>query len=99
MKTPKLIIIILFLIFKNVEANDHKNTKYVYVNGLVCDFCARAFEKTLEKHEAVKNIEVDLKEKVITVNLNENKKLEDSVITQLVIDAGYAVREITNEKK
>jgi hypothetical protein len=40
-----------------------------------------------------------LKEKIITINFNENKKLTDSIIEQLIADAGYSVREITNEKK
>ena len=35
----------------------------------------------------------------ITINFNENKKLENSIIEQLIADAGYSVREITSEKK
>lgn len=54
---------------------------------------------TIGKKDAVKSINVDLKDKVITINFNENQRLENSVITQLINDAGYTVREITNAKK
>ena len=53
---------------------------------------------TIGKKDAVKAIKVDLKDKVITINFNDNQRLEDSVISQLINDAGYTVREITDEK-
>ena len=61
-------------------------------------FCARALEMTIGKQDAVKAINVNLKDKVITINFNDNQRLEDSVISQLINDAGYTVREITDEK-
>ena len=51
------------------------------------------------KKDAVKAINVNLKDKFITINLKDNQRLEDSVISQLINDAGYTVREITDEKK
>ena len=56
-------------------------------------------KKTIGKKDSVKSINVDLKDKLITINFNENKKLDNDEITQLIIDAGYTVREITDEKK
>ena len=49
------------------------------------------------KKDAVKAINVNLKDKVITINFKVNQRLEDSVIP-LINDAGYTVREITDEK-
>ncbi|HAQ50225.1 MAG TPA: heavy metal transporter [Gammaproteobacteria bacterium] len=69
-------------------------TIYADVNGLVCDFCARALEKVFGKQEALESINVDLDEKVITVHFNEGQSLNDETITQLITDAGYNVREI-----
>ena len=54
---------------------------------------------TIGKKDAVKAINVNLKDKVITINFKDNQRLEDSVISQLINDAGYTVREITDEKK
>ena len=53
---------------------------------------------TIGKQDSVKTIKVDLKDKVITINFNDNQRLEDSVISQLINDLGYTVREITDEK-
>ena len=96
----KLIIFftILILTQNSSKAVNNNHTIYAYVNGLVCDFCARSLEKTIGKKDSVKSINVDLKDKLITINFNENKKLDNDEITQLIIDAGYTVREITDEK-
>ena len=92
-----LIIFILFSFNSFSLASDLNKTIYAHVNGLVCDFCARALEKTIGKQESVKSINVDLTNKIITINLNEGKKLDDTKITQLIEDSGYSVREIIRE--
>jgi len=99
MKNLFLFFILFISFYKYSLSNDSSSTVYAYVNGLVCDFCARALEKTIGKNDAVKSIKVDLRDKIITINFNENKKLENKIIEQLIADAGYSVREITNEKK
>ncbi len=73
-------------------------TVYADVNGLVCDFCARALEKVFGKQEAVESINVDLDEKVITVHFNEGQSLDNETITQLITDAGYNVQEIRHDE-
>ena len=67
---------------------------HVSVNGLVCDFCARALEKVFGKEEAVKAIDVNLDTKIITVNFNQGQTLSDEKLTQLITDAGYNVEGI-----
>ena len=99
MKNLFLFFILFISFYKYSFSKDHSSTVYAYVNGLVCDFCARALEKTIGKNDAVKAINVNLKDKVITINFKDNQRLEDSVISQLINDAGYTVREITDEKK
>ena len=69
-------------------------TVYAEVNGLVCDFCARALEKVFGRQEAVESIHVDLDEKIITIHFNEGQKLDDETIIELIADSGYDVREI-----
>ena len=73
-------------------------TVYADVNGLVCDFCARALEKVFSKQEVVKSINVDLDKKVITIHFNEGQNLNDETITQLITDSGYNVRRIRHGK-
>ena len=73
-------------------------TAYADVNGLVCDFCARALEKVFGRQEAVESIHVDLDEKVITIHFNEGQKLDDETIIELIADSGYDVREIRHDE-
>jgi len=67
---------------------------FVNVNGLVCDFCARALEKVFGEREEVSDIHVNLDTKIITVTFNEQQNLDNEAITALVTDAGYNVEAI-----
>ena len=66
----------------------------VKVQGMVCDFCARAIEKTIEKRDEVASLDVDLTTKLLTIRLKSGKDLSDDAIKSLVTDAGYTVNEI-----
>ena len=102
----KKIIIYLFIL-KFVFFNSSKvlsDEQYngdilqVYVNGLVCDFCARSIEKIFSKQQSVEGIKVNLKNMLITINLKENQKLSYEKITEMIKDSGYEIREIKNVK-
>lgn len=69
----------------------------VEVNGLVCDFCARALEKVFGKQEAVENLSVDLDTKTLTVTMKDGQSLDDDTLTKLVTDSGYNIDKITRE--
>ncbi len=92
----KLLLTLIFLgsLTLPAVAAHPGGTIYADVDGLVCDFCARALEKVFSKQEAVESITVDLDEKTITIHFNEGQKLDDATITQLITDSGYNVREI-----
>lgn len=67
---------------------------HVNVNGLVCDFCARALEKVFGKQNAVNDIDVNLDTKIITIDFKDGQTLDDTTITQLITDSGYNVDSI-----
>ena len=99
MKHLTLILTALIISFVTpvhaAEADAHKGeVVHVSVNGLVCDFCARALEKVFGRQEAVSDIDVNLDNKMITINFNERQMLDDETITQLITDSGYNVEEI-----
>ena len=73
-------------------------TAKVSVNGLVCDFCARALEKVFSKQDAVSDIDVNLDTKIITINFVDGQTLDDETVAGLIADAGYNVQEITREE-
>ena len=70
MKKLILFIVVFCAIYRNSSAENKSLTVYAYVNGLVCDFCARALEMTIGKKDAVKAIKVNLKEKVIDLKVS-----------------------------
>lgn len=89
--------VLLVLIAAPVHAAHPGGTIDVNVNGLVCDFCARALEKVFGKQEAVDTISVDLDTKVIKIHLKEGQSLDDAKITELIQDSGYNVEAIHRE--
>lgn len=70
----------------------------VQVNGLVCDFCARAVEKVFYKQDGVEGVNVNLDDHIVTLDIQDGKDLDDALITQLITDAGYNLVEIKREQ-
>ena len=66
------------------------------VNGLVCDFCARAIEKVFKKRKEVSNISVDLSQGEITIWLKG--EIKDDVLTKMINDSGYTLVKIKRQK-
>ncbi len=99
--TITIILLFFILITFNITKSQEKLENEVLsisVNGLVCDFCARSIEKLFSKKESVKSINVNLEEMLITINLNKGKSLNDDIITTVINDSGYDVREIRRDR-
>ena len=77
-----------------VESLAKAGDAQVSVNGLVCDFCARALEKTFSKKDEVSGIDVNLETKIVTIYFNDEKTLNDEALTQIITDSGYNVESI-----
>ncbi|MAR56537.1 MAG: hypothetical protein CMM93_05085 [Rickettsiales bacterium] len=75
----------------NAECADTINVK---VNGLVCDFCARALEKIFGKRDDVEGIKVDLDNGSVVVAMKPGQTIDDATLTELITDSGYNVRAI-----
>ena len=69
------------------------------VNGMVCAFCAQGIEKRLSNLPAAKAVFVDLKQKVVAVELKDGQKLDGKVITAEIVEAGYDVVKIETVSK
>ncbi|MEM9055390.1 MAG: heavy-metal-associated domain-containing protein [Pseudomonadota bacterium] len=61
------------------------------VNGMVCDFCARAVTKVFGKEDAVENVHVDLDKGEIHVTLKAGTDLTDETVETLVKKSGYTL--------
>ena len=66
----------------------------VKVNGLVCDFCARALEKVFGRQKGVAGIRVDLNKGLVVIAMSRGKTIDDGTITRLINDSGYNVNSI-----
>ena len=77
------------------------DTVTVDVNGLVCDFCARAVEKVFSRRDEVAGVAVDLEAKTITLAMKPGGQIDDATLKKLIVDSGYnvlAVRRGDNSK-
>jgi len=67
------------------------------VNGMVCDFCARAVTKVFGKEDAVESVHVDLDSGEIHVTLKSGAELSDERVAALVKKSGYDLVSIDRE--
>ncbi|RMB08147.1 heavy-metal-associated domain-containing protein [Eilatimonas milleporae] len=67
------------------------DTVIVDVNGLVCDFCARAVEKVFSRRDEVAGVAVDLEAKTITLAMKPGGQIDDATLKKLIVDSGYNV--------
>ncbi|NNU16534.1 cation transporter [Parvularcula sp. ZS-1/3] len=64
------------------------------VLGVVCDFCAKAMNKTFGRRDDVSAVYVDLDTKTLNLVLKPESKLSDPEIEKLVKKAGYRIASI-----
>jgi cation transport ATPase len=64
------------------------------VNGMVCAFCAQGIEKKMRSLSQTKDVYVNLKQKVVAVELKEGQTLSHDTVKDLIKDAGYEVSKI-----
>lgn len=84
-------LLTITLLATSVPAFANGTKAVVHINGLVCDFCARSLEKTFGKRAEVSGIQVDLTAKTATIDFKDGQSIDDSTITGLITDSGYAV--------
>jgi cation transport ATPase len=64
------------------------------VNGMVCAFCAQGIEKKMRSLSQTKDVYVDLKKKIVAVELKDGQTLSHDAVKELIKDAGYEVAKI-----
>ena len=94
MRKYLLTIIITVSLTAAVSAETIKAT----VNGMVCGFCATGIEKTFKAQPEVKTVDVDLENKLVTLQTKQGQMIDDSKIRKLLGNAGYSVVRIVRKK-
>ena len=66
----------------------------VTMKGMVCSFCAQGIEKKMKALSETKDVYVDLKKRLVVVEVKEGLTLSQDVINKIIKDAGYGVQSI-----
>lgn len=67
------------------------------VDGLACPFCAYGIEKKLIKTEGVESVSFDLEKGLVLVKAKEGMTLTEAQLKQLVDDAGFTLRSVSEQ--
>ena len=85
----KLFVIAVLAIFTNTAFA--ATSIHAEVKGMVCPFCAKGINKKLREVEATQDVWVDLKNRMVVVELKDQKTMSLEAFTKLIKDAGYDV--------
>ncbi len=64
------------------------------VNGMVCAFCAQGIEKKMRALTQTKDVYVNLKQRIVAVELKEGQTLSNETVKDIIKKAGYDVTAI-----
>ncbi len=88
-----LLASIITVLFSN--AGFAAQTIKANVNGMVCAFCAQGIEKKMRALSQTKDVYVNLKERVVAVEVKDGQTISDETVKDIISKAGYAVTSIT----
>ncbi len=92
----KKLLISGFLALGMLSGMAHAATQTIKaeINGMVCAFCAQGIEKKMRSLSQTKDVYVDLKNKVVAVELKDGQSLSLDTFKGLIKDAGYDVGKV-----
>jgi len=85
-----MVLISLSVSFNIVAATSIK----AEVNGMVCAFCAKGIEKKLNALPEGQGAYVDLKKRIVVLELKDAQNVPLEHFTKAIEDAGYAVNKV-----
>jgi copper chaperone CopZ len=86
----KALVFGFLLITSNVMASEIN----VKVNGMVCSMCAQGIKKKFSQLKEVKEINVNLDDKLVSIVTNEHQEVSNEKIKEIITEAGYNVANI-----
>ena len=87
-----LLASIITVLFSNVAFA--AQTIKANVNGMVCAFCAQGIEKKMRALSQTKDVYVNLKQRIVAVEVKDGQTLSNDTVKDLIKDAGYEVTSI-----
>lgn len=88
----KLFVIAILTIFTNTVFA--ANSIHAEVKGMVCAFCAKGINKKLRELDSTQDVWVDLKSRMVVVELKDQKTMSLEAFTKLIKEAGYDVASV-----
>jgi copper chaperone CopZ len=92
----RLVTLIISLGICSLAAAD---TIKATIKGTACDFCASAIEKTFRAQPEVKTVDVDLENKLVTIQTRHGQTMDEARIRKLLGNAGFSVVAVAREKQ
>ena len=93
MKKLLLVSLISASLFGNVAFAATQTIK-ANVNGMVCAFCAQGIEKKMRALSQTKDVYVNLKQRIVAVELKDGQTLSNDTVKDVIKNAGYEVTSI-----
>lgn len=81
-----------------VKAFQKGSTVEIKVNGMVCSFCVNSIKRKFKKIKQVEKVDVDLDNKIVTVELKKGKTISAKKLRKLIRGSGYKVVEFLPQK-
>jgi periplasmic mercuric ion binding protein len=88
-----LTVAIVLSLFSNLTFAATQTIKAT-VNGMVCAFCAQGIDKKMRALSQTKDVYVNLKQRIVAVELKEGQTLADEKVKEVIKNAGYEVTAI-----
>ena len=88
----------MFVISLSVCSLAVADTITATIHGNACNLCATAIEKTFRAQPEVKRVDVDLENRVVTIETKRGQTMDDAKMKKLLADAGYAVVTVARKK-
>ena len=86
----KAVVVMLCLVSLSAFAGEIN----VKVSGMVCSMCAQGIKKKFSKIEFVKEINVNLDDKLVHIKTEDGRDISDQQINNVIKEAGYNVANI-----
>lgn len=90
----KLLITISILFALGSNFTFATQTMKANVNGMVCAFCAQGIEKKVRALRQTQDVYVNLKQRLVAIEVKEGQTLSQETVKSLIKDAGYDVTSI-----
>lgn len=92
----KIIFLMLLMVgsiaFAADEAKSHRYQ--VKIDGMVCNFCVESIKIRLKKNSEVKDVEIVLAKKLVTITTNPGQDLSEDKIKESIRDTGYTPEDL-----